>query len=195
MRGKDCSRGDKPMSNQTEANATGAPQTESFATKYEELLAASRAAAGRADNYRLRSYAVANAMRTGIANFLGCPLQAVGFRPVLKPAETTKPYSAISAMELGEDGYWHFGLLFTVPPHLLVLRFMMKVTPKESFVVKPFWLSGGAPEFEVAAEKGDFSAIAQWVFERMKDEFEAGLDRFLAGDDETAKIGFLSRLK
>jgi hypothetical protein len=166
------------------------------ATKYHELLAASRDAAARWRNYETRSYALAHAIRAGIANFLGCPPQIVAFRPVLKEADDNTPYAAAGAMEISnEDGYWHFGLVAQVGFYGNLLHFMMKGTPQGTFVVKPYWKTGNAPTFEILSEKDDFSKVGQWVFDRIKDYYDVGFDRFLASADGSAKIGFLREIK
>jgi hypothetical protein len=99
-------------------------------------------------------------------------------------------------MEVGnDDGYWHFGLVIQVGFYRNLLRFMMKLTPQGKFVVKPYWTSGNAPTFEILSEKDGFSEIGQWIFDRIKDYYDSGFDRFLASDDGSARIGFLREIK
>jgi hypothetical protein len=165
-------------------------------TKYDELLTASRAAAVRWQDYEMRSYAIAHAMRAGIANFLSCRIEAVAFHPVLKPAKDGVGYSAAGAMEIGDgDGYWHFGIVVPVGLYRNLLHFMMKLTPQGKFVLKPYWARGNAPTFEIGNEKDDFSKVGQWVFDCIRDYYDSGFDRFLANDDGSARIGFLSEIK
>lgn len=98
-------------------------------------------------------------------------------------------------MEISEeDGYWHFGLVIQFGFQRILLYFMMKMTPGGSFILKPKWLKGDAPTFEILTEKDDFSKIGQWIFDSIKDHFDSGLDRFLA-HGHSAKIGFLSEIR
>src|SRR5260370_19271412 len=69
-------------------------------TKFDELFAAYKDASARWTNYERRSYSTAHAMRADIANFLGCPVETVQFRPVLKDVQDATQYSAAGAMEI-----------------------------------------------------------------------------------------------
>src|SRR5690349_11556777 len=105
-------------------------------TKFDQLFAAYKDASARWTNYELRSFGTAQAMRAGIANFLGCPAERVEFRPVLKDVEDATQYAAAGAMEIsGEDGYWHFGLVIQFGLQRILLHFMMKLMPEGRFVV------------------------------------------------------------
>jgi hypothetical protein len=185
------------MSDQKEPEiSNGASQNGVGVTKYDELLAASRAAGQRWQNYELRSYAIAHAMRASIASFLSLKIEAVTFRPVIKPAKDATVYSAAGAMEVGsDDTYWHFGLVVPIGLQRIFFRFLMKQTPQGPFAIKPYWLRAGAPVFEVADEKSDFYPIAQWVFDQIRDHFDRGFDRFIAAEGGPPSIGFLSKIQ
>jgi len=173
------------MSDQTDAAIeTATAIAEGHETKYKELLAASREAAARWQNYKMQSYAVAHAMRAGIARFLCCPPEIIAFWPVLKEADETTQYAAAGAMEISDkDGYWHFGLVVHVGFYRNLLHFMMKARPQGTFVVKPYWARGDAPTFEILGDTDDFSNVGHWVFERIKD-YDSGFDRFLASETD-----------
>jgi hypothetical protein len=145
----------------------------------------------RSQEYELKSYALATALREALIKFLGCSPEAVRFVPVLSEPEAGKIYWASGALKIGDDSFWHFGLVLDFGLTRLLFHFLLKGKPDGSFSMKPS--TADAPTFGVAGPSGDFGPILDWVFNSVKDYLESGLDRFLS-QTSSKPIGFVTEM-
>lgn len=158
-------------------------------TKFEELCQLAADATRRSQAYRIQSIQVLVAVRNTLVNYLGCKEESVMFYPGLSEPEGQKLYGPAGALEIADDGWWHFGLVVSIGLERLLMRFAMK-QKDDRYVLRPH--GEQQTEFVVTDPKDDFQPVVQWVFNFIKVYYEQGLDRFLSQREK--KAGFLNHL-
>lgn len=131
----------------------------------------------------------------GFITYAEIPRGQVRLIPLHKEATKGSLYSAMGAMNLENDTYFHLGLELTVylapktfPQQGLLLHLRIKQN-KEGFVVKI--TSDDEPTCVRAGNQQDLEGIYNKILDLITDHFENGLQKFLDGTpDPIARIGF-----
>ncbi len=164
-------------------------------SKFKELCGAYSGARKHYAEYRTCCGDFGNSLIKGMIEYFECPREHINFFPLAGDVDPKKKYSLVSAMLLDDDTYWHFGLGLTLcpaesesPDETVVLPFAMK-KGHDLFIVR----IGTLQEFQIHENNQDeYQSFYNFVFQRIKEDYEKGLQRFLDKEVNSRKIGFQS---
>lgn len=130
----------------------------------------------------------------GVVDYFECPREQISFIPLKETPKPNTTYTLRGAMHLDEDTFWHLGVgltLYTAPnifPHeRTILPFLIKKVD-DNFIVK---LGPEGKEFRDSTDKSDrFKEFFDFIFIKIKERYEKGLQKFLEQNETTRKIGF-----
>lgn len=126
--------------------------------------------------------------------YFDCPREQVTYIPLAGEIDPKHKYSLAATMNLGEDTYWHFGLGITLcpveddgPTETVMLAFSLK-RHDDYFDIR---ISGLNDEFHIHENSHDeYALFYDFIFDKIKEDYEKGLQKFLDQEDGTRKIGF-----
>ena len=85
-----------------------------------------------------------NALREGLAQYLGCSIDFINFIPTIDEPQTGMIYTAQGALKFGDDGFFHIGLGIVIDPSIssqkwlpqrLLLRLLIKKDDSNFIVI------------------------------------------------------------
>lgn len=129
----------------------------------------------------------------GLKQYMGAPEGYISYYATLGPYAGKKVMGLSSALQLGDDTYWHFGLAFDLfeeqgafPTELVLFEILIKKADDKyemKFLDGPSYLFG---KEETAA----FEVSYEFLFQDITAKFRDPLGDFLRTGDRKARRGF-----
>lgn len=163
--------------------------------KYSELCQEYKRAYRKYWDYKAACSELIWSLVQEMATSLGWPEDRVDFIPILGPSKPHTSYTPWGAMDLGDDGFFHLGMLLIIdpstrstywPPHSLLLPLLVR-KQEQVFTVK---LETSSEEFKIYEDNpSDREAFCSFIFDTIKGEYERG---FIPSEriDKERVIGF-----
>jgi len=163
-------------------------------SKFDELCHAYSTARTNYMDYRKSCHDFAGDFISGMLDYYGCPREQVTYIPLSGQIDPKHRYSLADTMQLAEDTYWHFGMGITLcpvedegPGETVALAFAVKKHESIYYIR----IGGFEQEFEFHEKsKTEYNKFYDFLFSRIKEDYEKGLQKFLDQEHGTRKIGF-----
>lgn len=163
-------------------------------SKYGELCSQYKKAVIQYQAYQEECVRFVAQLAQGLIEYLACSPDKVEFVPVLHEPDENKEYFAAGALELADDGFYHFGIRLCVDPstsseiwskHIIQLHFMLK-KDKDAFAVK---IENWERDFEITdIASNEKKAIYDSILDPLLNWYKGG---FLPSENRRTKpLGF-----
>ena len=161
-------------------------------TPYQQLCQALGSANSDYSAYREQSFNFALKLAAGLKAHLQAPEGTLRYVPLDKDDDGSTGYTVMGAMHIGEDGFWHLGVILRLEATgyrgheiKLHLRFMRQ---GDAFKIIPFT---DHDEFVVQpATEESFRPVYLCIVQAIDNYFRSGLTRQLEKSGSMRSIGF-----
>lgn len=164
-----------------------------YMSKFKNLCSAYSTARQNYADYRKCCSEFANSLINGMIEYFECPREMISFFPLTGEFDPKRKYSLSAAMKLDNDTFWHFGLGLTLcpsesegPDETVILPFSVKKSD-DLYTVR----FGNVEEFQINYDDKDkYKDFYEYIYNRVRSDYEKGLQRFLDREQSSRKIGF-----
>jgi len=165
-------------------------------TKFDDLCSAYASANVRENQHRQDAYSFAGELAQRYKGFLEIPDDCFQLWPTDKEIKGGMKYTPMGAVHLGEDSFWHLGLILTFsvspgtyPKQQIMLHFRFKEVAEKKYLIT-ISEDGGQHTLTCGVES-EFNTFFEFLQKELAAWFNDGLKRFLNQDDSSRHIGFV----
>jgi hypothetical protein len=164
-------------------------------SRYESLCTALRDLREKFQRSRTECYEFAGTLIAELREFLGAEEDAVSFYATLGSWSGKKVDGPSSAMNLGDDTFWHFGVAIDVveefgqmPCHTVGFEFRLKKIADHFLLV----LHPEGPQFTIsaAAPSADLAALYEHLYQHTLRRYQGAYQGYFLEGEPNKRFGF-----